>query len=31
MFRIVHTEEKHTENHINSHTATPNGATSLVL
>ena len=31
MFRIFRPEEKHTENHMNDHTATPNGATSLSL
>ena len=31
MFRIVLTEEKHTEKHTNSQTESPNGAKSLVL
>ena len=30
-FRILHPEEKHTENHMNYHTETPNGATSIAL
>ena len=29
MFRIVNPQEKHTENHMNYHTETPNRATSI--